>query len=442
MPDFKKLFQTLLLLACSSFTVANDNIPDIVVPTAEKELPQLANSTNNEHEEEATAVHQFRAVPFVMSLEDWGFTFALGGVAKGVIQPQASVFAGGAYSENGTYLAYAGMFNLMIPGWDHLMFDASVQESDFSNTRFFLSDNTVGAGGNDSSENQYIRTPAHQKYYRLFMKYTLPIGDGREGALPAIIGQTQGSDAGRVWNPVASGITILEVEPYYRTQTLDHYPGLEADTSAGVRFTLEYDNRNSKTLPTRGNVSKVRVTHDPGSSNRADWTIIELEYSQFFNLGSSNYLDERVIAVNAWLADTPTWNSKTDVNGEPSYRRPPSFAGVTLGGFDRMRGYSGQRFHGRSAAYYSFEYRMMPKWQPLNTLPLIGDFYHIPWWQWTLFTDVGRVADNFDLSELHSQMKTSFGGGIRFMVEGITVRAEMVGSAEDRMVRIFINQPF
>lgn len=418
------LCQTIVLSLLLAVPVFADE--DLKVPPTEK-------SDNSGYD--------IAAVPFVMNLEDWGWTVALAGVAKGVVQPQASVFAGGAFSENGTYMGYAGLFNLMMPGWNQLSFDLTLTETDFNGSRFFLSEDGH-AGSNQSTAEDMIYSPAHDKHYQFFMKYTLPVGDGREGALPAQIKQTRGSDAGREWNPLASGVTTLELQPYFKSRTLERYPDLEADKSAGVRIKLEYDNRNSKIRPTRGSNTELRLTYDPGSSSRPDWITMELQFSKFFSLGSSDLLDERVIALNGWLADTPTWNSTTVVNGSQVYRRPPSYAGVYLGGFDRLRGYSAGRFHGRSAVLYSAEYRMVPHWQPLDNLPVIGPLYNIPWWQWTLFADVGRVADNFDLGELHTSMKYSLGGGMRFMVEGITVRLEMVNSPEDTFMRVFINQPF
>ena len=387
--------------------------------------------------------YDISAVPFVMSLEDWGWTFALAGVVKSIMQPQASAFAGGAVSENGTYMGYAGLFNLMAPGWNRALFDLTLMETDFNESRFFVSGyGDHSAGSNQSAYGDSIRSPAHDRYYRLFMKYTLPLGDGKDGALPAEIKRAVGYDAGQTWNPLTSGITTLELQPYFRSRVLERYPDLQAEKSAGIKMTLEYDNRNSSSRPTRGSNTRLRFTYDPGSGSRPDWATMELEFSKFFSLGSSDLLDERVIALNGWLADTPTWNSTTNVNGGQAYRRPPSYAGIYLGGFDHLRGYAGQRFHGRSAILYSAEYRVVPHWQPLDNLPVIGPLYNIPWWQWTLFADVGRVADNFDIGELHSSMKYSLGGGMRFMIEGITVRLEMVNSPEDTFMRVFINQPF
>lgn len=382
-------------------------------------------------------------VPFVMNVEDWGWTVALAGVAKGVMQPQAFAFGGGAFSENSSYMGYAGLFNFMAPGWDRTMFGLTLMETELNESRFFLSgDNNSHAGDNQSAVDDVIRSPAHEKHYQFYMTYTLPVGDGRYGALPAQMKQSFGYDAGKEWNPLTSGITTLELQPYFQSRTLDHYPDIEADKSAGVRVALEYDNRNSGIRPTRGSNTSLKLTYDPGGSDRPDWATLEFQFSKFFSLGNNDRMDERVIALNAWLADTPTWNSTAEVNGAQVYRRPPSYAGVSLGGFNRLRGYADERFHGRSAILYSAEYRVVPHWQPLENLPVIGPLYDIPWWQWTLFADVGRIADDFDLGELHSDMKYSLGAGIRFMIEGITARFEMVGSPEDTAMRVFVNQPF
>ena len=37
----------------------------------------------------------------------------------------------------------------------------------------------------------------------------------------------------------------------------------------------------------------------------------------------------------------------------------------------------------------------------------------LPWWQWSVFSDVGRVNDKWEFDELHKDMKYSLGAGIR-----------------------------
>ncbi|WP_426415263.1 hypothetical protein [Aestuariirhabdus sp. LZHN29] len=56
--------------------------------------------------------------------------------------------------------------------------------------------------------------------------------------------------------------------------------------------------------------------------------------------------------------------------------------------------------------------------------------------------EVGRVNDEWDLSELHSDMKWNLGGGIRLGVDGIVVRADVAMGDEDAQVQMFISHTF
>ncbi len=145
-----------------------------------------------------------------------------------------------------------------------------------------------------------------------------------------------------------------------------------------------------------------------------------------------------MFAFNVYTADTPSWNN---TDAEHGYHRPPEYAGVKLGGLYRLRSYQTGRFVGRSAISYSAEYRVMPEWQPLGDWPVFN-WYDVPWWQWVAFADVGRVADSYNVSELHSSMKWSAGGAVRFQVEGVVVRTEMAWGNEESIFRVMVNQPF
>ncbi len=408
----------------------------------------LGTATLHASEELVTPSPEMAGVPFVFSSEDWGLAYGAAGIITGIGQPQMSLFGTVIGSDNGTLMGYVGLYNLMIPGADQLLFDLNIWKADFTETNYYQAGNTQfpgeQSGSNDSSFDNYIRTGAREQDIKLSAKYVLPIGAGTDGALPSIMKRNSGYDAaGIIWNPRLSGITTLEIQPFYQSQELEKYKSESvSDHVAGARFILEYDNRNSSHLPTHGSNTILTYTRDWGSSNRPEWSTIELEFSQFFDLGSNDYMNQRVIGFNAWIADTPTWNDSTDINGERQFNRAPSYAGITLGGWDKLRGYSSQRFSGRSAISYSLEYRMMPSWQPLENMPVLGPLYEMPWWQWTLFADAGRVSDQFNLSELHDDMKLSVGGGIRFKVEGVTVRTEVASGSEDWYFRVFVNQPF
>ncbi len=386
-------------------------------------------------------------VPFLFSSEDWGTAFGGAGIIKGAGQPQASLFGTVIASSNGSALIYTGLHDVIIPGLEQMLVSVNALYGNYTQSSYYLPGNPnfngEHPGNNDSSKENFITTSSVEQRYAARFKYILPIAEGQDGALASLKQASLGNaSAGRVWNPLTSGISSFEVQPFYESQELDDFSPDSADRAAGIKFILDYDNRNSNQLPTRGSHTTFTYTKDWGSENRADWATWEFEFSKFIDLGSNEYLDQQVIAFNAWIADTPTWNDTTHVNGVEEYKRPPSFAGVSLGGWDKLRGYNTDRFYGRSAVSYSLEFRAIPHWQPLEDLPIIGPLYDIPWWQWTLFVDAGRVADDFDLGELHSDMKFSVGGGIRFKVEGVTVRTEIASSKEDNQLRIFINQPF
>ena len=388
------------------------------------------------------------AAPIAFSSGDWGTAIGVSGITTGLLQPQMSIFGTAIYSNNDSWLGFAGISNIMIPKYQQWLFDVNVLEGHYRETNYFVAGNPdfegTPPGSNDSSGDNYIRTAGREAHYWARFRYILPIGEGRNGAIASLLHKEgEANDSGRHWNPLSSGFTTLELQPFFRRRDLGHMnPEHEDSEAMGVRFIMEYDNRDSSQLPTRGSNLAFTYNNDWGSTSRASWSTWELEYSKFFNLGTNQYMRQKVLALNAWLSDTPTWNDTETIEGEQHYRRPPSFAGVRLGGWDKMRGFETNRFHGRSAVAYTAEFRMMPDWQPLQDLPLVGELYEIPWWQWAVFIDAGRVADTFSLSELHTDMKYSIGGSIRFKVEGITIRTEIAASEEDTMFRVFINQPF
>lgn len=390
----------------------------------------------------------FAAVPYVFKSEDWGTAVGASGVITGLLQPQMGMFATGITSDNGSWLGFVGIRNLMIPGQDQWLIDLQILDSYYDTTNYFVSGNSdftnEQAGSNDSSADNYIRTSGKESNYFARFRYVLPIGDGASGALASMLHrQGKTSHESGDWNPFANGFTTLELQPFYQRQDLEEaIPDEDDATVRGLRFILDYDNRNSTQEPIYGNHIEFKYTLDRGDKHRTSWNTWELGFSQFFDLGANDFMQQQVVALNAWIADTPSWNQTENVNGVEEYRRPPSFAGVSMGGWKRLRGYSTNRFHGRSAVSYSAEYRVKPQWQPLQSLPLLGDWYYLPWWQWTVFADAGRVSNTFSAKELHTDMKYSVGAGVRFKAEGVTARAEMAFSEEGSRFIIFINQPF
>ena len=59
-----------------------------------------------------------------------------------------------------------------------------------------------------------------------------------------------------------------------------------------------------------------------------------------------------------------------------------------------------------------------------------------------LFGEVGRVHDEWDLGELHEDMKWDVGAGVRLDVEGVVVRIDAAVGEEDSQVQMFIGHAF
>ncbi len=56
--------------------------------------------------------------------------------------------------------------------------------------------------------------------------------------------------------------------------------------------------------------------------------------------------------------------------------------------------------------------------------------------------EAGRVAPDWDLGELHEDMKWSGGVGLRTLVNNLTVRFDFAASDEDMIAQVFIGQPW
>jgi hypothetical protein len=58
------------------------------------------------------------------------------------------------------------------------------------------------------------------------------------------------------------------------------------------------------------------------------------------------------------------------------------------------------------------------------------------------FAELGRVAPEWDVDRLHSDMKLDAGLGLRFLAMGIVARIDTAFSDEGFGVQMMISQPF
>ncbi|TVP13323.1 hypothetical protein [Shewanella sp. KCT] len=375
---------------------------------------------------------EYVAVPFIFATESLSTSVGAAGVVKHAGQRQASLFALGLGTANDSWVTYLGANDYQLPGVDSWLFSGEYYRARYTEGIFYIPGQEVGRAA-DAPER--VVTQGDESFARLHLKYVLPWGRGAKGAAASLRSAPLGNQE---WNPLTSGVSSIELTPFYTEQRLEGYESLP-QSARGLELELAWDNRDDRENSKQGGRTSLTLTRDWGSSQRQSWTTWEFEQSLYLSLGQSGWFDSRVLAFNFYLADTPTWNDfdpNSHTNG-----RPPGFAGVGLGGFKRLRGYSGDQFTGRSALLYAAEYRLEPKWQPLQSLPVFR-WFDIPWWQWTAFVEAGKVSDEFALDSLHSQMKTSFGAGIRFEVEGVVVRTDLAIGEEESQFWVMVNQPF
>ncbi|WP_078751009.1 BamA/TamA family outer membrane protein [Enterovibrio nigricans] len=380
-------------------------------------------------------------VPFAFSTEVMGFSAGMAGLWKGAGQPQASLFAAGLGSSTGTWLSFIAANNYVLAADSRWLFGGQFYEADYKQFDYYLGN----AASNDSTFDDRIKLDSREAQHHLSVRYILPWGAAQENPIRAALIPKRSVDGNVPWN---SGVSSIDFRPFYKAQNLTgvgaDIPSAFSDNSEvwGLETRFKWDNRDSTTNPTQGSLSEFIVTVDPGSDNRANWWKWEASQSWYWRLGEWEAMaKEQVFALNIYTADTPSWNNITHINGQAEFNRPPEFASVRLGGLYRLRSFQTGRFADRSALSYSMEYRVIPEWQPLGDVPVFN-WYDVPWWQWVLFADVGRVADDYNLKTLHEDMKWSAGAGMRFQVEGIVVRSEMAWGSEEGLFRVMINQPF
>lgn len=361
-------------------------------------------------------------LPFYFSTETLGNTFGIAGVAKGVGQPQAALFGMAMYSDKQSYVGFVSAFNYALD--DYWLFSSQMYQAQFNDSPYYIGEQ----GNNDSTTDDKTVTNGFEQNLQLEFKYLLPWGSIAQHGL---LGVFKPDRDVKFATPLHSGVTSMIFKPFYSSRELDVSSAVEE--SSGLTMTLDWDNRDNSHNPTKGSHTALDITIGSDSWNSGDvWTKWEFQNSHYYALGAlGDMFEQQVVAFDIYTADIPSWASAA----------PPEQEQVRLGGLYRLRSYTGGRFHGRSAVHYAAEYRVMPDWQPLDEIPVIN-YYDLPWWQWVLFAEAGRVAEEYDLRTLHSDMQWSLGGAVRFQVEGIVVRTEIATGEDESLFRVMINHPF
>jgi hypothetical protein len=389
------------------------------------------------------------SVPYGFYNRNFG---AAGGYAYAVTgwpQKQAAMIATAMAGSKGSVLGFFMGRDLKMPFTQRLFLDAVVSTGYFQDVDIYTAGNRdfpdERAGSNDSDEDNYVNSDGGwDNFFRLRFKYLLPIGHGKDEIISTQVVDrgllVKGAIGGESWNPLVSGRTYLELKPFYRLQQVDGDDVQEDVKTNGLELSLFRDNRDFKFNPSKGSALRLKFQRDFGWFDSSDsWTVVDAEFDKYFSLGESDWFRQRVLAFDFWTAYSPTWEEKS--NGEIE-NGAPSFAGATLGGLWRLRGFPSQRFSDKAAIYYAAEARFIPRWNPFEGWPWLQKYIGVQWLQFVPFVEIGRVAPDWNVQDLHEDMKWSAGLGVRFWAKGLVARIDSAVSDEGFEIQMMVAQPF
>jgi len=112
---------------------------------------------------------------------------------------------------------------------------------------------------------------------------------------------------------------------------------------------------------------------------------------------------------------------------------------TSLGGTQRLRSFSNNRFYAGHSVFYGLEYRLnlTDERVPFNIYVAKGIRTGL---QLAFFAEQGSVAD--DVNNIFDTMKTSYGIGFRLVLTGVIIRADYSIGDEGPAFILFINYPW
>ena len=389
-------------------------------------------------------------MPYAFSSESMGFTLGVGGGTKGYGQEQLLLGATAFGSFDEAAALFLGMWDYRPSFANRFFISAQGMAGHYPRSRAYSSvefqQNSVRAGSNDSDMEDYVEDSGYDNWTDFRMEFVLPWGASRNDSMQHYTlkdGLLQsGPVGGDNWNPLENGVTTLLLRQYNRFRSFEFDNGEKDATMHPVEVAISYNNTDFPGNPSTGSSQYLGVTHDFGwLESPHEWTFVEFEASKYFSLGSSDWARQRIIAVNLWTGDSPSWNEQNNPDGTISVtERPPFYEGANLGGFYRMRAYPIDRFTDRSVIYTTAEYRYTLDWNPIGNISWLR-FLKSDWLQLVAFAEGGRVANEYG-SDLLKDWKVDGGFSIRSMFSGAVVRFDMAFSDESTAGWVMFGQPF
>lgn len=434
----KTSFYSSIVLACS-----------LIIPPTLCAKPNASVKFSTQRAENNNETKETLILPFAFPSDSMGTTFGVGTMAKGYGQDQLLV-AGAAWgSADEAYGGVVGLWDYMLPFGDRLFFSTLGSLGHYPRQRAYSSAPRVadssGAGGNDSSEHDYIEDEGTDNWIEFKFEYVLPLGSMQSSSMGSYELEkgilTAGATGGDSWNPLESGVSVLVLKQSNRFQSYETDDGDLDGTVHPIEIGLLYNNTDFPTNPSKGSSQYLSFTQDFAWGDSEDqWNFLSFEGSKYFDVGANRVAKQQVIALNFWTGDSLSWDETTSDNGSTVISDDPAYLeGARLGGFYRMRAYPNNRFNDKSVIYTTGEYRFTPKWNPIANVNWLR-FLKLDWFQVVGFAEAGRVAG--DYGDLFTDWKFDGGVGLRAMVAGGVVRFDVATSEESTSGWVMFGHPF
>ena len=402
--------------------------------------------------QENTKMRESLVLPYAFSTDDMGTVIGIGAMATGLYQKQMTVGStiyGGGESKG---LALS-LWDYRILDSERFFFSAIGMVGEFPLLRAysplpgeFSAPSSPRAGSNDSSFDDFIQAEGSSNWWDVKLEYVLPWGSAEKQSMASyqlqgglLKNEVQIAD----WNPFKTGTSILVARQFNRYQQYRDEEGELSGAVHGLELGLLYDNTDFPVNPSQGSSQYIAFSYNPQwLESKEQWTFVEMEASKYFSLGANSFAKQNIIAVNAWLGYSPSWQvSQNDAGNNLVTHNPPFLEGATLGGMYRLRGFRQNRFHDKASIYATAEYRMTLDYNPIANVRWLN-FLHLDWLQTVFYLEGGRVSPTLHRDTLFSDWKTDVGVSLRALTAGIVVRLDFTQSKEGTSTWLMVGHPF
>jgi len=397
-------------------------------------------------------------LPYAFSSESTGFSGGVGLIKQGLFQPQTTlvvtafygatqnVLVNGQEEEKNFSGAFIGFTNYKLPYTNRFFFSFIGLKSYFPNSTYNLKDSST------STLEDGFTTPGKSNFLYTTFEYVLPIGEGLdnpEGLYNLKDGFAMNREGYGGGAPFVTGRTSLGFKTFFQENTYENWSAFWPTGSPediptwdtnGLRIFLTHDNTDFDLNPSRGYHFNLQYSQDFGKGDALQsWDFLEFKYNQYFDLNTFSFTQQNVLALSLWTGYAFSWDTENELVPGIDAHRPPIWEGGRLGGFNRMRGYSNNRFTDKAVFYATAEYRAVLNYNPFRKNDYIP--VAIDWLQVVAFVEAGQVHEKYNL-DLLSSMKYDVGLSLRAMAAQLPVRFDVAYGDEGVNMWVMIQQPF